>query len=325
MFNQTILEIKNLTVSFKIENSRSKAVDNLSFKLYKGEVLGVVGESGSGKTVSALSILKLIPSPVGKIEAGEILFKDRDVLKMSDLDVQAVRGRDIAMIFQEPMTSLNPLLKIKTQMTEVLITHNNYSFKKALKISIDALKLLSIDNPEKRINEYPHSFSGGMRQRVMIAMALLANPSVLIADEPTTALDVTIQAEIFNQFKSLRENKKELGIVLITHNLALVIKNCDRLVIMYGGKIQEEALVKDFFKEPLHPYSKGLLNSLPSTKTDKNKLIPIPGSVPDIRNMPEGCKFWPRCSSVMSKCKIVEPELLTVSHNRSVRCHLFNE
>jgi len=325
MFNQSILKIKNLTVSFLIENSKAKALDNFSLTLYKGEVLGIVGESGSGKTVSALSILKLIPSPVGSIDSGEIFFRDRDILKMSNSDVRKIRGKDIAMIFQEPMTSLNPLLKIKTQMTEVLITHKNYSYNEALKVSIDTLRLLNIDNPEKRINDYPHSFSGGMRQRVMIAMALLANPSVLIADEPTTALDVTTQAEIFNQIRILKENKKELGIILITHNLALVAKNCNRLVIMYGGKIQEEALVEDFFNEPYHPYAKGLLNSLPSIKADKKRLIPIKGNIPDINDMPEGCKFWPRCDLVMSKCKLVEPELLEVSKNRSVRCHLFSK
>ena len=254
-----LVEIKNLKTYFYTEAGTVKAVNNVSFDIYKGEVLGIVGESGSGKSVTSLSINRLIPNPPGEIVSGEIIYNNQNLLSLNYDEMREIRGKDIAMIFQEPMTSLNPVLKIGAQMNEVLIKHENLSVDEATKKSIDMLAAVGIPEPEKRINEYPHQFSGGMRQRVMIAMALQCNPNLLIADEPTTALDVTIQAQILDLMIDLKDKRKEAAILLITHDLAVVAETCDRVIVMYGGVIQEIAPVDELFKNPLHPYTKALM------------------------------------------------------------------
>ena len=280
MNEKKLIEIKNLKTYFYTEAGTAKAVDNISFDIYKGEVLGIVGESGSGKSVTSLSINRLIPNPPGEIVSGEILYKGVNLLGLSYEKMRDYRGKDISMIFQEPMTSLNPVLKIKIQMNEILIKHENLSDEEATKKSIDMLEAVGILEPEKRINEYPHQFSGGMRQRVMIAMALLCNPSILIADEPTTALDVTIQAQILDLMMSLKEKRKDAAILLITHDLAVVAETCDRVIVMYGGKIQEIAPIDELFKNPLHPYTKALMDSIPKMDLKEKRLKALKGVVP---------------------------------------------
>ena len=253
--SKKLVQIKNLKTYFHTEAGTAKAVDNVSFDIYKGEVLGIVGESGSGKSVTSLSINRLIPNPPGEIVGGQIIYNDTDLLQLSYDEMKDIRGREIAMIFQEPMTSLNPVVKIGVQMNEILIKHYELSEEEATQKSIEMLHAVGIPNPEQRIGEYPHQFSGGMRQRVMIAMALQCNPSLLIADEPTTALDVTIQAQILDLMMDLKDKRKDAAILLITHDLAVVAETCDRVVVMYGGEIQEIATVEDLFKNPLHPLS----------------------------------------------------------------------
>ena len=261
--SKKLIEVKNLKTYFYTEAGTVKAVNNVSFDIYEGEVLGIVGESGSGKSVTSLSINRLIPNPPGEIVSGEVLYKNKNLLDLSYDEMRNVRGKDIAMIFQEPMTSLNPVLKIGVQMNEVLIKHENLSEEEATKRSIEMLTAVGIPEPEQRINEYPHQFSGGMRQRVMIAMALQCNPSLLIADEPTTALDVTIQAQILDLMMDLKDKRKEAAILLITHDLAVVAETCDRIIVMYGGEVQEIASVDELFKNPLHPYTKALMKAVP--------------------------------------------------------------
>lgn len=302
----------------------AKAVDNVSFDILEGEVLGIVGESGSGKSVTAYSITRLIPDPPGKIVAGEIIFKGTDLLKLSYEQMQEYRGKEISMIFQEPMTSLNPVMKIKDQLTEVILRHEKISKDEAVKKAISMLDAVGIPAPEKRIDDYPHQFSGGMRQRVMIAMALACNPALLIADEPTTALDVTIQAQILELMVKLKEKRKEAAILLITHNLGVVAEICDRVIVMYGGKIQELADVYTLFEDPKHPYTQGLLDSLPDPYAErKEELKAIPGNVPNILELPKGCKFCTRCVKVMDICWDNEPELKELSPGHKVRCHLY--
>ena len=265
MSSEKLIEIKDLHTHFYTEAGTAKAVDGVSFDIYKGEVLGIVGESGSGKSVTSLSINRLIPDPPGKIVSGEIIYNGINLLDLSYEEMRDYRGKDISMIFQEPMTSLNPVLKISVQMNEVLMRHLGLSFEEATKKSVDMLRAVGIPDPEDRINEYPHQFSGGMRQRVMIAMSLLCNPSLLIADEPTTALDVTIQAQILDLMISLKEKREGAAILLITHDLAVIAETCDRVIVMYGGKVQEIATVEELFKNPLHPYTKALMAvSLPA-------------------------------------------------------------
>ena len=258
-----LIEVNNLKTYFHTEAGVAKAVDDVSFDIYKGEVLGIVGESGSGKSVTSLSINRLIPNPPGEIVGGKIIYKDIDLLSLSHEKMRELRGQDIAMIFQEPMTSLNPVTKIRVQMNEILMQHKGLSEEEATNKSITMLGSVGILEPEKRINDYPHQFSGGMRQRVMIAMALQCNPALLIADEPTTALDVTIQAQILDLMMTLKEKREDAAILLITHDLAVIAETCDRVIVMYGGKIQEIATISELFNNPLHPYTKALMESIP--------------------------------------------------------------
>jgi len=312
MTQEPLVEVRDLKTYFNIEGNWAKAVDGVSFDVFQGEVLGIVGESGSGKSVTALSLMKLIPDPPGRIMGGEIKYKGMDIVKLSYQEMYKIRGKEIAMIFQEPMTSLNPVFRVGMQIAEVLQAHEKLSAKEARLRAIEMLRAVGIPDPEKRINDYPHQFSGGMRQRVMIAIALACNPAVLIADEPTTALDVTIQAQILELMLELKTRRKEAAIVLITHDLAVVAELCHRVIVMYGGKIQEVATVQDLFDSPLHPYTKGLLNSIPRPERDRSKhqrLQAIPGNVPSIQNLPVGCKFCTRCEVKIAKCDTEEPPL----------------
>jgi len=324
-----LIEVKNLKTYFYTEAGTVKAVNNVSFDIYQGEVLGIVGESGSGKSVTSLSINRLIPSPPGKIVDGEVIYKNKNLLDLSYDEMRNIRGRDIAMIFQEPMTSLNPVLKIGVQMNEVLIKHENLSDEEATKRSIEMLIAVGIPDPEQRINEYPHQFSGGMRQRVMIAMALQCNPSLLIADEPTTALDVTIQAQILDLMMDLKDKRKEAAILLITHDLAVVAETCDRIIVMYGGEIQEIASVDQLFENPLHPYTKALMQSIPHLDTKSERLYALRGMVPSFIDMGDECKFCNRFDPQDCACKgtKLSYELFEAAPNHFVRCNkdLLNE
>ncbi|MBC8312462.1 MAG: ABC transporter ATP-binding protein, partial [Candidatus Marinimicrobia bacterium] len=292
----------------------------------KGEVLGIVGESGSGKSVTSLSINRLIPNPPGEIVSGEILYNGVNLLDLSYEEMRNYRGKDIAMIFQEPMTSLNPVLQIDKQMNEVLIKHEGLSWDDACKKSIEMLDAVGIPDAARRMKDYPHQFSGGMRQRVMIAMALQCNPALLISDEPTTALDVTIQAQILDLMVQMKHKREEAAILLITHDLAVVAEMCDRVIVMYGGKIQEIAPVEELFANPQHPYTKGLMSSIPRPdKKRQDRLEAIRGMVPPILDMPVGCKFCTRCDDVLDKCENTEPELLEIKPGHFVRCHLMED
>jgi len=320
-----LLQIRNLKTYFQTEAGTAKAVDGVNFDIFAGEVLGLVGESGSGKSVTALSILRLIPDPPGRIVDGSILFKGRDLLKISWDEIRAVRGKEISMIFQEPMTSLNPVFTIGMQVMEAVLGHERVSKEEAFQRSVQMLELVGIPDPASRMNDYPQQFSGGMRQRVMIAMALACNPSMLIADEPTTALDVTIQAQILELMLQIKDQRKDAAILLITHNLAVVAETCHRVMVMYGGKIQEVAPVKELFKNPQHPYTRGLLASLPTVDGERQRrLTTIPGNVPSILDLPIGCKFETRCSERLERCALIEPELIESSPGHWVRCHLVN-
>lgn len=299
----------------------ARAVDDVSFDIFEGEVLGIVGESGSGKSVTACSINRLIPDPPGKIIGGEILYRGIDLLKLSYEEIKQYRGKEIAMIFQEPMTSLNPVLKIETQLTEVLIYHEKISKLGAIDRAVELMELVGIPDARKRIKDYPHQFSGGMRQRVIIAMALACNPSLLIADEPTTALDVTIQAQIIDLMLKIKNEREKSAILLITHNLGVVAEICQRVIVMYGGKIQEIARVNEIFNNPKHPYTIGLLESLPDPNGKRGKkLKAIPGLIPHILELPKGCKFCTRCTLAKEECFTKEPELKEVSEGHFVKC-----
>jgi len=326
MPSNPLLQIKGLKTWFHTEAGTAKAVDGVSFDIMPGEVVGLVGESGSGKSVTALSILRLIPDPPGKIMEGSILFKGQDLLKLSWEDIRAIRGREISMIFQEPMTSLNPVFTIGMQLMEVVLHHEKISKKDAFDRCVEMLKLVGIPDPASRMHDYPHQYSGGMRQRVMIAMALACNPSLLIADEPTTALDVTIQAQILELMLKIKDERKDAAILLITHNLAVVAETCHRVIVMYGGKIQEIAPVHELFRNPLHPYTQGLLASLPTVDGEKQKrLRTIPGNVPSIMDLPVGCKFVTRCPVKVDRCATTEPELIEVSPGHWARCFLVGD
>lgn len=325
MTHEKLFEIQNLKTHFNIEGTWAKAVDGVSFDIYKGEVLGIVGESGSGKSVTALSIMKLIPDPPGRIVGGSILYNGMDIVQLSYEEMYKVRGKQIAMIFQEPMTSLNPVFRIGMQIAEVLMAHEGISEKEAEQRAVEMLRLVGIPDPEKRIHDYPHQFSGGMRQRVMIAIALACNPALLIADEPTTALDVTIQAQIIELMLELKERRKEAAILLITHDLAVVAETCQRVIVMYGGKIQEIAEVGELFRTPLHPYTRGLMGSIPRPEDEHSRnerLHAIPGNVPSIMNLPVGCKFCTRCTEKKDLCETTEPPLIEITPDHFVRCHI---
>ncbi len=317
-----LIEIKNLQTYFYTEAGTVKAVDNVSFDIYEGEVLGIVGESGSGKSVTSLSINRLIPDPPGKIVGGEIFYKNTDLLKLTYDEMKDIRGKEISMIFQEPMTSLNPVLKIGYQMNEVLIKHENLTVEEATARSIDILDAVGIPDPEKRINEYPHQFSGGMRQRVMIAMALQCNPSLLIADEPTTALDVTIQAQILDLMMELKNKRNDAAILLITHDLAVVAETCDRVIVMYGGQIQEIASINELFENPLHPYTKALMESIPHMESKSKRLKALKGMVPSFLKMGKECKFCNRFEPDECPCMgtKVNQKLFEAKPGHFVRC-----
>ena len=321
--SNALIQVKNLKTYFHTEAGTVKAVDNISFDILKGEILGIVGESGSGKSVTSLSINRLIPNPPGEIVAGNILYNDIDLLKLSYNEMREYRGKDIAMIFQEPMTSLNPVLNIKVQMNEILIKHQGLDEEIATQKSIEMLDSVDIPSPEKRINEYPHQFSGGMKQRVMIAMALQCNPALLIADEPTTALDVTIQAQILDLMVTLKEKRKDAAILLITHDLAVIAETCDRVIVMYGGKIQEIATIDELFNNPLHPYTKALMQSIPKLDKKEKRLKTLKGMVPSILELGDGCKLCSRFDPKDCACggTGIEPELFEHKDNHFVRCN----
>ena len=320
MNKDKLFEIKNLKTFFHTEAGTVKAVNDVSFDIFKGEVLGIVGESGSGKSVTSLSINRLIPNPPGEIVSGEIIYDGKNLLELSYEEMRKYRGRHISMIFQEPMTSLNPVLRVGVQMNEVLVEHEGISEEEATKKSIEMLDAVGIPEPERRINDYPHQFSGGMRQRIMIAMALQCNPSLLIADEPTTALDVTIQAQILDLMMELKDSRNDAAILLITHDLAVIAETCDRVIVMYGGVIQEIATIDELFKNPLHPYTKALMNSIPKIDQKVDRLNTLKGMVPSILDMPVGCKFCTRCDFVEQKCEDTEPELIEIKDGHFVRC-----
>jgi oligopeptide/dipeptide ABC transporter ATP-binding protein len=317
-----LLEIRDLQTSFDVEGRQATAVSEVSFDVNRNEFLGIVGESGSGKSVTALSIMRLIPDPPGHIDSGTIHYEGRDLLALSYEEMRAVRGKDIAMIFQEPMTSLNPVFTIGMQVQEALRFHENIDKREGERRAVEVLEQVGIPDPAKRLNDYPHQFSGGMRQRVMIAMALICKPALLIADEPTTALDVTIQAQILDLMKDLQRERKGSSVMLITHDLAVIAETCDRVIVMYGGRVQEVARVTDLFDNPLHPYTQGLLGSIP-TQASKGKPLPlVEGNVPSIFNFPSGCRFRSRCPLAEERCASEEPALRTLAPGHEVRCHL---
>lgn len=318
-----LLEVNHLITEFKLKRGIVRAVDDISFSIDKGEILAIVGESGSGKSVTSLSIMGLLQYP-GRIVGGEIRFKSQDLSKLSRKELQAVRGSQISMIFQEPMTSLNPVMRIKDQIMENIMTHMQLSKREALERTIEMLDTVGIPSAAQRANDYPHQMSGGMRQRVMIAMALACEPELLIADEPTTALDVTIQAQILELLNRMRE-KFHMAILLITHDLGVVSESADRVIVMYCGKVMEEADVRSLFARPLHPYTVGLLQSIPQMDDDSDKrLYMIKGMVPNPLDMPPGCPFSDRCDHSIKRCTQEMPELQEVDGHK-VRCFLYEE
>ena len=317
--NDEILKVKGLKTYFHTDDGVVKAVDGVDFDIRKGETMGLVGESACGKSVTSLSIIRLVESPPGKIEEGEIFYKGENLLKISEEKMRTVRGNEISMIFQEPMTSLNPVFTIGRQLSEVLMLHQDMSKKEALNKSEVMIKLVGIPRPREILKGYPHELSGGMRQRVMIAMALSCNPGLLIADEPTTALDVTIQAQILELMKSLQDSIG-MTVLFITHDLGVIAEVSDRVAVMYAGKIQEFGTAEEIFIKHIHPYTEGLLKSIPMLNIRKKKLDVIEGSVPDPINFPSGCKFHPRCKYKIDKCEKEEPELIEIKPGHLVRC-----
>jgi oligopeptide/dipeptide ABC transporter ATP-binding protein len=318
-----LLDVKDLKTYFFTREGVVRAVDGISFSLERGQALGIVGESGSGKSVTALSIMGLIPRPPARIVEGSVEYRDRDLTKLSNRELEDVRGKEIAMIFQDPMTSLNPTLKIKTQITEVLDRHFGYSKDEAKRKAIELLEEVQIPNAAERLEDYPHRFSGGMRQRVMIAIALACNPKVLIADEPTTALDVTVQAEILDLLEDLRRDH-EMGLILITHDMGVVAEVADDVAVMYAGQIVEQAPTLELFDHPEHPYTEALLGALPQLEDEdvrQGRLISIPGRPPDLIAPPEGCRFAPRCphADLGDGCAETLPELRLIRPNHLVR------
>ncbi|KGP71675.1 ABC transporter ATP-binding protein [Pontibacillus yanchengensis] len=324
MEQEPILEVDNLHTHFFTKSGVVKAVDGVSFSVKPGETLGIVGESGSGKSITAMSIMRLIKDPPGKIVEGGLTFKGEDLLAKSEKEMRSIRGDRISMIFQDPMTSLNPVFTVEKQMVETIRAHRNVSKKQAIDRAVELLELVGIPSPRSRLKSYPHEFSGGMRQRVMIALALSCDPEVLIADEPTTALDVTIQAQILELLGRLQ---KELGmaIVMITHDLGVVAEVCDRVMVMYAGKPVEFAEVTELFDHPKHPYTWGLIGSIPNMENRQERLEAIKGLPPDLRALPEGCSFAPRCKHAMDKCQSKDPDFKEESAGHQVRCLLYEE
>ncbi|WP_372638438.1 ABC transporter ATP-binding protein [Cohnella sp.] len=321
--HKAILEVRNLRTSFFTDGGEVKAVDGVTLSVPKGQTLGIVGESGSGKSIMSLSILRLIQNP-GKIVGGQILFNGEDLVTKSEKEMRDIRGNKISMIFQEPMTSLNPVYTIGEQIGEALQIHQNMSKKQSIMKSIDMLKLVGIPSPEKRVHQYPFELSGGMRQRVMIAMALACNPDLLIADEPTTALDVTIQAQILELIKELQQ-KLNMSVIMITHDLGVVAETCNYVAVMYCGAVVEYADVRSLFANPKHPYTVGLLNSLPRHDVDQEELQAIQGSVPSPFDMPKGCRFAPRCPHANELCHERNPELTPTEDGSHIRCWMYTD
>jgi len=320
-----LLEVKNLSTQFFTQDGIVRAVDDVSFYVMPGETLGVVGESGCGKSMTGLSIMRLIPNPPGKIVAGEIVFNGQDILQMSDNEVRRIRGHEIAMIFQDPMTSLNPVLTINRQISEALQLHLGMNRDQARTRSIELLQMVGIPNADERVDQYPHQFSGGMRQRVMIAMALSCNPKLIIADEPTTALDVTIQAQILDLMRTL-QSERDTGVIMITHSMGVVAGMADRVQVMYAGHIVEAASTEEIFGNPRHPYTVGLMQSIPRLDaTSKEKLEPIRGLPPDLIDLPDMCPFVPRCNFAREKCEQKRPPLLPVNDGHFSACWFWEE
>ncbi|MEJ7848974.1 MAG: ABC transporter ATP-binding protein [Pyrinomonadaceae bacterium] len=323
--NGTILSVNGLKTYFQTEDGVVKAVDGITFDLKKGETLGIVGESGSGKSVTNLSVMRLIPEPPGKIVAGEVIFDGVDVRALSIDEVRKIRGKRIAMIFQDPMTSLNPFLKISTQLMEVTQLHLGHSKKQAREHAINMLKTVGISDAEDRIDSYPHEFSGGMRQRVMIAMALSCDPELLIADEPTTALDVTIQAQILELIKDLKD-RMGTSVILITHDLGVVAGMTQKIIVMYAGKVFEQAPTKELFSTPANPYTRGLLRSVPDPAHEEGTVLyQIPGLPPDVAHLPPGCPFAERCDRAEEICRVEYPPFVQINEDHCSLCHFAEE
>ncbi len=318
---EPLLKVRNLKTYFISKNSEVKAVDGVDFEVQPGKVLGIVGESGSGKSMTSLSLMRLVPGPQGRIVEGEVTFEGTDLLKLTERQMSDVRGNRMGMIFQEPMTALNPVLKIGEQIGEVLIRHRNVSKAEAKRQSIGMLRSVGFPRAEQIVDEYPHQLSGGMRQRAMIAMAMACQPKLLIADEPTTALDVTIQAQVLDLMRSLKD-QNGTAIILITHDLGVIAEMADDVVVMYGGQVVETANADEVFDDPLHPYTKALMESIPVIEQDRERLASIPGTVPSAANFPVGCRFAPRCTMAEESCHQKMPELRELKPGHFVRCDL---
>ena len=319
MSKEKLIEVKNLKTSFYTNKGVSKAIDGIDFEIYSGETLGLVGESGCGKSVTALSIMRLIQNPPGKIVDGEIRFKGRDLLKLKPEEMRRLRGKDISMIFQDPMTSLNPVFTVGNQISEAILLHKDVSKKEAMVQTVEMLQKVDIPLPEQRVNEYPYQFSGGMRQRIMIAIALSCSPQLLIADEPTTALDVTIQVQILNLMNNLKD-KFDMSMLLITHDLGVIAEMADRVAIMYAGSVVEYTDIKTLLTNYKHPYTHGLINSVPQINQEVDRLTTIPGIVPNCYNLPRGCKYNTRCPLADDDCFVQEPEIKEIEKGHQVRC-----
>lgn len=314
-----LLEVRNLSTAFKVEGKLIRVIDDVSFTVKKGEILGLVGESGSGKSVTSKTIMRLIPDPPGKILGGELLFEGKDILKMSKRELCSIRGNRISMIFQEPMSSLNPVYTCGSQIVEAIMLHQKVKRKEARERAIEMMKLVGMPLPELRMNCYPHELSGGMRQRIMIAMALSCNPQLLIADEPTTALDPTIQAQIMELIQNLRD-KLGISVIYITHDLGVIAELCERVLVMYAGRILEVASVRELFQNPLNPYTQGLMKAIPKIDEDKESLYNIPGNVPSLQEMPSGCGFCTRCPHADERCRTQCPPLYDCGGEHYSRC-----
>lgn len=320
--SRELLNIKNLNIEYVTDEGTVKAVNGIDLQLNKGETVGLVGETGAGKTTTALGILKLVPNPPGKILDGEIYFEGEDLLKKSEADMRKIRGNKISMIFQDPMTSLNPVMTVGDQIAEVIEIHEDSNRQNSVKKAKEMLELVGI--PGERFGEYPHQFSGGMKQRVIIAMALACNPQLLIADEPTTALDVTIQAQVLEMMNNLKK-EFDTAMILVTHDLGVVAEACDKVAIMYAGEIVEAASIKDLFENPKHPYTWGLFGSIPNLEEDTERLNPIKGLMPDPTNIPSGCPFHPRCPHATEACKTQKPKATELENGHKVRCLIYED
>jgi len=319
----TVLEVRDLVVEFSTERGIVRAVDGVSFSLMAGETLGLVGESGCGKTITCLALLGLVPSPAGRVVSGEILIDGRNIVGLNDRELRRIRGRDVAMIFQEPMTALNPVFSVRSQLVDVLKHQAGMSSRQAFVRALELLDMVGIPAPRQRITDYPHQLSGGMRQRVMIAMALACNPRVLVADEPTTALDVTTQAQVIEQIAKLQK-ELDMSVILVTHDLGVVAQMCENVMVMYCGEVVESGTAREMFASPAHPYTAGLLGSIPQIRKTRLQRLPvIPGLVPDLLNLPQGCYFNQRCAARLQRCESVRPGLER-SHNSERQVACFN-